>query len=80
MGRLIRQGFRRGLRAAWLPGQDWQELFPQPLDEVRERLRIGSPLTYEAVRSEGAPVPVGDAERSRIPSIEHATAKPGVTE
>jgi ubiquinone biosynthesis protein COQ4 len=56
MGRLIRQGFRRGLRAAWLPGQDWQELFLQPLDEVRERLRIGSPLDYEAVRSEGAPV------------------------
>jgi len=56
MGRLIRQGFRRGLRAAWLPGQDWLELFPRPLDEVRERLRIGAPLEYEAVRSEGAPV------------------------
>ncbi len=56
MGRLIRQGFRRGLRAAWLPGQDWAELFLKPLDEVRERLRIGPPLDYEAVRSEGAPV------------------------
>jgi ubiquinone biosynthesis protein COQ4 len=56
MGRLIRQGFRRGLRAAWLPGQDWEDLFLQPLDEVRERLRIGSPQEYEAVRSAGAPV------------------------
>lgn len=56
MGRLIRQGFRRGLRATWLPGQDWAELFPQPLDEVRRRLRIGPPLEYEALRSEGAPV------------------------
>jgi len=59
MGRLIRQGFRRGLRAAWLPGQDWSELFLQPLEEVRERLRIGSPHEYEAVRSEGAPVLAG---------------------
>jgi len=56
MGRLIREGFRRGVRAAWLPGQDWPELFRMPLDEVRERLRIGPPLEYEAVRSEGAPV------------------------
>jgi ubiquinone biosynthesis protein COQ4 len=56
MGRLIRQGFQRGLRAAWLPGQDWPELFEQPLEEVRERLRLGSPREYEAVRSEGAPV------------------------
>jgi ubiquinone biosynthesis protein COQ4 len=56
MGRLIRQGFCRGQRAAWLPGQDWAELFLQPLDEVRERLRIGRPPEYEAVRSEGAPI------------------------
>jgi ubiquinone biosynthesis protein COQ4 len=56
MGRLIRQGFRRGLRSAWLPGQDWEALFLEPLDTVRERLRIGSPPEYEAVRSEGAPV------------------------
>lgn len=56
MGRLIREGFRRGVRAAWLPGQDWAELFLQPLDSARERLRIGPPLEYEADRSEGAPV------------------------
>jgi ubiquinone biosynthesis protein COQ4 len=55
MGRLIRQGFRRGLRAAWLPGQDWEALFPLPLDAVREQLEIGAPPDYEAVRSEGAP-------------------------
>ncbi|MBW2290299.1 MAG: hypothetical protein JRG80_09720 [Deltaproteobacteria bacterium] len=56
MGQLIRQGLRRGFRAAWLPGQDWEELFPQPLDEVRQRLRLGPPPEYAAVRSEGAPV------------------------
>jgi ubiquinone biosynthesis protein COQ4 len=61
MGRLIRQGLRRGFRAAWLPGQDWETLFERPLDEVRELLRIGPPPVYEAVRSEGAPVLPADA-------------------
>jgi ubiquinone biosynthesis protein COQ4 len=56
MGQLIRQGFRRGLRSAWLAGQDWEALFLEPLDAVRERLKIGAPPEYEAVRSEGAPV------------------------
>jgi ubiquinone biosynthesis protein COQ4 len=55
LGRLIRQAFRRGLRSAWLPGQDWEHLFERPLDELREELRIGKPPGYEPVRSAGAP-------------------------
>jgi ubiquinone biosynthesis protein COQ4 len=53
--RLLTEGYRRGRRAAWLPGQAWEELLRLPLDEVRERLAVGSPPVYQQVRSEGAP-------------------------
>lgn len=53
--RLLRDGYRRGRRAAWLPGVEWEALLDQPLARVREQLRVGEPPVYEAVRSEGAP-------------------------
>ena len=53
---IIREGYRRGKRAAWLPGQDWEALLERPLDEVRLRLGLGDPPSYEELRSEGAPV------------------------
>lgn len=49
--RLIFDGFGRGVRAAWLPAQDWEALLPLPLDEVRRRLRIGAPPAYTPVRT-----------------------------
>ena len=52
---LIREGYRRGRRAAWLPEQRWEELLAQPLDSVRARLQLGTPPRYAQVRSEGAP-------------------------
>jgi ubiquinone biosynthesis protein COQ4 len=55
IGKLIRQAYRRGRRAAWLVDQDWEALLERPLDAVREELRIGSPPLYEPVRSTGAP-------------------------
>jgi ubiquinone biosynthesis protein COQ4 len=55
LGALIRQGFRRGLRAGWLPAQHWEELLDQPLDEVRARLGLDDVPAYEAIRSAGAP-------------------------
>lgn len=54
-GRLIRQGYRRGRRAKWLLDSDWETLFEQPLDEVREQLGVGEPPVYEQLRSAGAP-------------------------
>jgi ubiquinone biosynthesis protein COQ4 len=53
--RLLREGYRRGRAAAWLPGVEWEALLEQPLTRVRETLRVGEPPVYEAVRSEGAP-------------------------
>jgi ubiquinone biosynthesis protein COQ4 len=52
----IREAYRRGKRAAWLPAADWEALLARPLHEVREELGFGAPPQYEAVRSSGAPV------------------------
>ena len=53
--RHLRDGYRRGRNAAWLPGIAWEELLDQPLARVREQLGVGEPPTYQQVRSEGAP-------------------------
>ena len=53
--RLLREGYRRGRRAAWLPGVEWEALLEQPLARVREQLGVGAPPTYQQVRSESAP-------------------------
>jgi ubiquinone biosynthesis protein COQ4 len=45
----IREAYRRGRHAEWLPAQDWEALLPLPLEEVRARLRIGAPPRYEPV-------------------------------
>ena len=53
---MIRDGYRRGRDAAWLPAQDWESLLKRPLEDVRDELRLGAPPEYEEFRSEGAPV------------------------
>ena len=53
--RLMREGYRRGRRAAWFPGLEWETLLEQPLAQVREQLGVGAPPEYEQIRSEGAP-------------------------
>jgi ubiquinone biosynthesis protein COQ4 len=53
---VIVEGYRRGKRAGWLPGEDWEWLLTQPLAAVRERLGLGAPPAYAARRSAGAPV------------------------
>jgi len=60
-GILVRHAFRRGRRAVWLPGQDWEHLFERSLDGLRDEFRIGDPPIYEQVRSAGAPPVPADA-------------------
>ncbi len=43
------QGYRAGKRARWLPEQPWEQLLSQPLDKVREQLRIHEPEQYRSV-------------------------------
>jgi len=45
--RLMIDAFARGARAAWLPAVGWESLLATPLEEVRARLRVGPPATYE---------------------------------
>lgn len=54
---LVRGGYRRGRRAAFLPAQDWEALLPLPLEEVRHRLGVDPAEPYEPLRSPGAPAP-----------------------
>jgi ubiquinone biosynthesis protein COQ4 len=49
--RMIRQAYKRGRRAAWLPGADWETLLARPLDEVREELDLLDLPVYDEVRS-----------------------------
>jgi ubiquinone biosynthesis protein COQ4 len=48
---MIRDGYRRGRGAAWLPSQDWESLLPLPLHEVRARLKLGAPAEYVPLRT-----------------------------
>lgn len=55
------QAYKAGKRAAWLPGQDWEDLLAQPLDQVRRDLNIAEPTKYRAathvIENTGAPEP-----------------------
>ncbi len=48
---MIRDGYRRGRAAAWLPSQDWESLLALPLREVRQRLKLGAPAEYVPLRT-----------------------------
>jgi ubiquinone biosynthesis protein COQ4 len=49
--RTILDGFRRGMKAAWLPVQEWETMLALPLDEVRTRLSLEAPPVYTEIRS-----------------------------
>jgi ubiquinone biosynthesis protein COQ4 len=53
--RLIVDGWARGARAAWLPAQAWERMLAEPLEEVRARLRVGPPPSYDPVRTSDLP-------------------------
>lgn len=47
----ILDGFRRGLKAEWLPAQEWESMLALPVTEVRRRLSLDSPPEYTEIRS-----------------------------
>jgi ubiquinone biosynthesis protein COQ4 len=53
--RMFFDAFARGLRAAWLPAVEWEELLARPLEEVRAQLRVGPPPVYEPFWSSDLP-------------------------
>ncbi len=45
----IAEATRRGKRAAWLPGLDYEKLLMEPLDQARRRVGLTTPVEYEKV-------------------------------
>jgi ubiquinone biosynthesis protein COQ4 len=45
----IWQAWRNGVKAKWLPEQDYERLFAEPLDQARARLNIARPTIYESI-------------------------------
>ncbi len=43
------QAYRMGKKAAWLPGQDWEQLLKEPYQDVREKLGLNEPEHYQAL-------------------------------
>jgi ubiquinone biosynthesis protein COQ4 len=48
----IWEGYRRGRKAAWLPGEDYRVLLAEPVESARRRLGIGASPKYDAVPPE----------------------------
>jgi ubiquinone biosynthesis protein COQ4 len=48
--RSIFNAYLDGRRAAWLPQQDWETLLHEPIESVRKKLKIGSPVLYQRCR------------------------------
>lgn len=48
-GKAVREAWRAGRTAAWLPEVDYPALFAMPLDEARRALKIKPPATYRAI-------------------------------
>lgn len=41
------EGYRRGRKAAWLPGEDYEALMHEPLEAARKRLKLSEPVAYK---------------------------------
>jgi ubiquinone biosynthesis protein COQ4 len=48
-GKAVREAWRNGRAAAWLPAVDYPALFALPLDEARRQLNIQPSTVYESV-------------------------------
>jgi ubiquinone biosynthesis protein COQ4 len=48
----VMEAFRHGRRAAWLPAQDYERLFAEPLEQARWRLKLRTPSRYFVVPEE----------------------------
>ena len=50
--RAIWQGYRRGMAAKWLLGEDYERLMAEPLESARRRLNITPPTIYDSIPAE----------------------------
>jgi ubiquinone biosynthesis protein COQ4 len=61
----IWQGYRLGRSSAWLPGEDYETLLTEPLDEARRRLRLTTPAAYLGINTAAISIPNADNNSSR---------------
>lgn len=47
--RAVREGYRLGKKAKWLPAADWEALLDKPLAQVRATLGMGVPAVYREI-------------------------------
>jgi ubiquinone biosynthesis protein COQ4 len=47
--RAVLEAWRNGRRAAWLPGEDWENLLGEKVEALRQRLRIVPPRRYQQI-------------------------------
>ncbi|MFD1610799.1 Coq4 family protein [Sphingomonas tabacisoli] len=48
--RAVIEGYRSGKRAAWLSGEDYEQLMHEPLDQARRRLGLSDPVRYRQLQ------------------------------
>lgn len=51
-GKAIREGYRLGKTAAWLMGEDYEQVLGERIVDARRRLNIGTPEAYLAIPPE----------------------------
>jgi ubiquinone biosynthesis protein COQ4 len=44
--RAVWEGYKRGKKAKWISGEDYEKLLHEPLDSARQRLNLGEPVAY----------------------------------
>jgi ubiquinone biosynthesis protein COQ4 len=47
--RAVFEGFRRGRRAGWLIGADWESLLSEPVEAIRARFGVTPAVYYPRV-------------------------------
>jgi ubiquinone biosynthesis protein COQ4 len=50
--RAVIEGYRNGKHAAWLSGEDYEQLMHEPIDQVRRRLGLPDPILYRRTQAE----------------------------
>jgi len=49
------EGYKRGRKAKWISGEDYERLMHEPLDQARQRLNLGEPVAYLKAQRELGP-------------------------
>lgn len=58
------EAYRAGRHASWLPGEDWEQLLPLPISDVRRQLAVHPPEAYlETMETARVTAPAPAAER-----------------